>query len=94
MSVKFDNEIKYISAFPDTSNWTLSDWNLCLLLNVYNKNVNHTDSLLHNKMWSQDKKLNLLYQIIILVHAAFTLLRVTCAASGGYSLLCLTAEEI
>ena len=93
-AVEQDNPMQYTSTFPDRTDWSLSDWNVRLLLNIYNENINHTDGILQNKPWMKEKKLNFLYWIVVLVRAAFAPSRVTHVASGGYTLLALTLNEI
>ena len=57
-ATEYDSHMKYTSVFPDMTDWSLSDWNIRLLLNIFNENNNHTDGILQNKPWPREKKLN------------------------------------
>ena len=89
-----DSSIKYTSTYPNTAGWSLSDWNMRLLLNTFTENNTHPDGILHHKMWTWTAKMNLMYQIIVIMRSCFTNSKVTRGKYGGYSLLACSPAEI
>ena len=61
ITAEYNSLIKYTSTYPDTVGWSLSDWNIRLLLNIFTKNNIHPDGILHHKMWIWMVKMNLMY---------------------------------
>ena len=89
-----DSSIKYTSTYPNTAGWSLSDWNMRLLLNTFTENNAHPDGILHHEMWTRTAKMNLMYQIIVIMRSCFMNSKVTRGKYGGYSLLACSPAEI
>ena len=93
-TAEHNSSIKYTSTYPDTAGWSLSDWNMRLLLNTFTKNNMHPDGILHHKMWTQTVKMNLMYWIIVIMQSCFMNSKVMCGKYGSYSLLACSPAEI
>ena len=56
MVAERENPIKYTPAFPNTTGWTMSGWNLWLFLNTFNENNAHDDGILRNGPWGNEQE--------------------------------------
>ena len=78
-----DSPLKYTSAFPatDSDSWTLSACHSRHFLNTFNENNARPDGIIQNKLWSREKKMNLVYRIIAPVRGSFEVAHI---ATSGY----------